>query len=132
MIDDFHGRTAVITGAGSGFGLEAARIGAARGMNLVLVDVQADALDAARAELEATGVAVMAHRVDVADAAQMEALAHFETTVTFCFTPAHLGLAPHHTSPAVDAQGFADFCAWMIDRYAPAAIAETPGIALGS
>ncbi|HSU23286.1 SDR family oxidoreductase [Comamonadaceae bacterium OTU4NAUVB1] len=75
MIDDFHGRTAVITGAGSGFGLEAARIGAARGMNLVLVDVQADALDAARAELEATGVAVMAHRVDVADAAQMEALA---------------------------------------------------------
>jgi NAD(P)-dependent dehydrogenase (short-subunit alcohol dehydrogenase family) len=75
MIDDFHGRTAVITGAGSGFGLEAARIGAARGMNLVLVDVQADALDAARAELEATGVAVMAHRVDVADAPQMEALA---------------------------------------------------------
>jgi NAD(P)-dependent dehydrogenase (short-subunit alcohol dehydrogenase family) len=75
MIDDFHGRTAVITGAGSGFGLEAARIGAARGMNLVLVDVQPDALDAARAELEATGVAVTAHRVDVADAAQMEALA---------------------------------------------------------
>jgi NAD(P)-dependent dehydrogenase (short-subunit alcohol dehydrogenase family) len=75
MIDDFHGRTAVITGAGSGFGLEAARIGAARGMNLALVDVQADALEAARIELEATGARVMAQRVDVADAAQMEALA---------------------------------------------------------
>ena len=51
---------------------------------------------------------------------QMAALAEFDTTVTFCFTPEHLGVAPHHTSPAVDPQGFADFCAWMIDRYAPA------------
>ena len=48
---------------------------------------------------------------------QMEALADFDVTVTFCFTPAHLGLAPHHTSPAKDPQAFADFCAWMIDRY---------------
>lgn len=51
---------------------------------------------------------------------QMEALADFDTTVTFCFTPAHLGVAPHHTSPAREPQRFADFCAWMIDRYAPA------------
>jgi beta-xylosidase len=51
---------------------------------------------------------------------QMEALAEFEVTVTFCFTPAHLGIAPHHTSAARDPQAFADFCAWMIDRYAPA------------
>jgi beta-xylosidase len=51
---------------------------------------------------------------------QMEALADFEVTVTFCFTPEHLGIAPHHTSPARDPQAFADFCAWMIDRYAPA------------
>jgi len=35
----FEGRTAVITGAGSGFGLEVARIGAGKGMNLVLADV---------------------------------------------------------------------------------------------
>ena len=44
MMQTFSGKTAVLTGAGSGFGLECARIGAARGMNLVLVDVQADAL----------------------------------------------------------------------------------------
>ena len=49
----------------------------------------------------------------------MDALGDFEVTVTFCFTPEHLGLAPHHTSPAKDPQAFADFCAWMIDRYAP-------------
>ncbi len=75
MISDFKGKTAVLTGAGSGFGLECARIGAARGMNLVLVDVQQDALDAAKAELEAAGAQVLARKVDVSDAAQMEALA---------------------------------------------------------
>jgi beta-xylosidase len=52
---------------------------------------------------------------------QMEALADFETTVTFCFTPEHLGIAEHHTSAPRDPTGFADFCAEMIERYAPAA-----------
>ena len=75
MITNFAGKTAVLTGAGSGFGLECARIGAARGMNLVLVDVQQEALDKAEAELKATGVQVLARKVDVSDAAQMEKLA---------------------------------------------------------
>ena len=75
MIEDFHGKTAVITGAGSGFGLECARIGAQRGMNLVLADVQQDALDAAAAEMQAAGAQVLARRVDVSDAQQMEQLA---------------------------------------------------------
>jgi beta-xylosidase len=51
---------------------------------------------------------------------QMEALADFDVTLTFCFTPEHLGLAPHHTSPPREPQDFADFCARMIERYAPA------------
>jgi NAD(P)-dependent dehydrogenase (short-subunit alcohol dehydrogenase family) len=66
-------KTAVITGAGSGFGLETARLAAQRGMNLVLVDVQADALDKAAAEF--TDVEVLSRVVDVAKADQMEALA---------------------------------------------------------
>lgn len=66
-------KTAVITGAGSGFGLETARIAARRGMNLVLVDVQADALDKAAAEFK--DVEVLARVVDVAKADQMQALA---------------------------------------------------------
>ena len=53
MIENFQGKTAVLTGAGSGFGLECARIGAQRGMNLVLLDVQQDALDKAEAEMRA-------------------------------------------------------------------------------
>ncbi|CAN7377924.1 SDR family oxidoreductase [Acidovorax sp. LjRoot74] len=75
MIDNFAGKTAVLTGAGSGFGLECARIGARLGMNLVLVDVQQDALDAAAAEAQAAGVQVLARKVDVSNAAQMEQLA---------------------------------------------------------
>jgi len=75
MITDFKNKTAVLTGAGSGFGLECARIGAQRGMNLVLVDVQQDALDRAAAELTAAGAAVMALKVDVSKAAEMDALA---------------------------------------------------------
>ena len=75
MIDNFAGKTAVLTGAGSGFGLECARIGARLGMNLVLVDVQQDALERAAVELAAAGAPVLARRVDVSSAAQMEQLA---------------------------------------------------------
>lgn len=74
MISNFNGKTAVLTGAGSGFGLEMARIGARLGMNLVLADVQQDALDAAAAEVQAAGAQVLATRVDVSQADQVEAL----------------------------------------------------------
>jgi NAD(P)-dependent dehydrogenase (short-subunit alcohol dehydrogenase family) len=76
MIKDFAGKTAVITGAGSGFGLAMAHLGAKLGMKLALVDVQKDALDAVCAELQTTGTPVMARRVDVADGGQMQALAN--------------------------------------------------------
>jgi beta-xylosidase len=49
---------------------------------------------------------------------QMSALEEFDVTVTFCFTPEHRGLAPHHTSPPVAPGEFAEFCARMVRRYA--------------
>ncbi|MDB5828077.1 MAG: hypothetical protein JWQ73_2297 [Variovorax sp.] len=52
---------------------------------------------------------------------QMRALEDFEVTVTFCFTPEHRGIAPHHTSPPQQAEEFAAFCARMVRRYAPGA-----------
>ena len=70
----FKGRTAVITGAASGFGLESSRIAAREGMNVVMADVQADALDRAAAEIGASGAPVLAFRLDVAKAAEVEAL----------------------------------------------------------
>ncbi len=74
MITDFKNKTAVLTGAASGFGLECARIGARLGMNLVLADVQQDALDKAAAEIQALGAPVLAVKVDVSKAAEVEAL----------------------------------------------------------
>ncbi|HTJ06278.1 MAG TPA: SDR family oxidoreductase [Caldimonas sp.] len=70
----FAGRTAVITGAGSGFGLEVSRVAATRKMNVVMADVQQDALDRAAAEIRALGGDVLAQRVDVAHAGEVEAL----------------------------------------------------------
>nr|WP_295771569.1 SDR family oxidoreductase [Rhodoferax sp.] len=75
MITDFKNKTAVLTGAGSGFGLECARIGAKLGMNLVLADVQQDALGKTVAEMQAAGVPVLSMRVDVSKADQMQAFA---------------------------------------------------------
>jgi beta-xylosidase len=64
---------------------------------------------------------------------QMEALADFDVTVTFCFTPEHRGLMPHHTSPPVEKDEFAAFCADMIRRYGAERRVEmcTPKLALG-
>jgi NAD(P)-dependent dehydrogenase (short-subunit alcohol dehydrogenase family) len=70
----FRGRTAVITGAASGFGLEASRIAAREGMNVVMADVQQDALDSAVAEIEGSGASVLAFRLDVSKAIEVEAL----------------------------------------------------------
>ena len=54
---------------------------------------------------------------------QMEALAPFRTALTLCFTPAHLGLEEHHTSPPRNSADFAAFARWAVERYAPAAAA---------
>ncbi|MBR0665529.1 beta-xylosidase [Roseomonas hellenica] len=49
---------------------------------------------------------------------QMQALEEFDVTVTFCFTPEHRGIAPHHTSAPLMKEEFAEFCAAMVRRYA--------------
>jgi len=70
----FQDRTAVITGAASGFGLEVSRIAAAKGMRIVMADVQADALTTAAAEITGLGAQVLPYRLDVSKAAEVEAL----------------------------------------------------------
>lgn len=75
MFQNWADKTAVITGAGSGLGLELARYAAGKGMQLVLADVQQDALERCSAEIQDAGCQVLARRVDVASADEMQALA---------------------------------------------------------
>lgn len=70
-----QGGIAVITGAASGFGLEASRIAARLGMRVVMADVQADALATAQAEIEGLGAQVLPFRLDISKAAEVDALA---------------------------------------------------------
>jgi beta-xylosidase len=53
----------------------------------------------------------------------MEAIEPFEVSLTLCFTPAHLGLEEHHTSPPRDSQQFAEFASWAVERYASTHVA---------
>jgi beta-xylosidase len=57
---------------------------------------------------------------------QMAALRDFDVTVTFCFTPEHRGIAPHHTSAPQVSEEFAEFCGAMVARYAGAGRATEP------
>lgn len=68
-------RTAVITGAASGFGLEASRIAAREGMNVVMADVMPEPLGKAAAEIEALGARVLPFHLDVSSAERVQALA---------------------------------------------------------
>lgn len=71
-MQELSGNVAAITGAGSGLGRDFARLGAKLGMRLALADVQADALTAVMAELQANGSDVVGDVVDVADSGQVE------------------------------------------------------------
>jgi beta-xylosidase len=62
----------------------------------------------------------------------MRALEGFELTLTFCFTPESCGVRPDHTSAPQRIEEFAEFCARMIRRYAPAVIAPLPESAVRS
>jgi len=36
-----------------------------------------------------------------------------------CFTPEHLGMERHYTSPPRNGEDFAEFVSWAVGRYAP-------------
>src|SRR5690606_8579101 len=63
---------------------------------------------------------------------QMDALAEFDVTLTFCFTPEHCGIAPHHTSPPLVPEAYAEFCAGMVRRYASRTGTIEPGRAVAT
>ena len=56
---------------------------------------------------------------------QMRALEPFRVSLTLCFTPVHLGIEDHHTSPPRDNREFAEFASWAVARYAPVSEEQT-------
>lgn len=105
MINEGDTRTAVITGAASGIGLETARVLAAKGWRLALADIEQERLDEVENEL-ARATEVLAVQVDVSDAAQVNALADaaFDRfgIVDFLFSNAGVALMSPLTSTSVD------------------------------
>lgn len=67
-------KVALITGAANGIGLATARQFADEGAIVVLADVQPEALERAQAELAARAARAEAHRMDVTDRAQVDAV----------------------------------------------------------
>jgi NAD(P)-dependent dehydrogenase (short-subunit alcohol dehydrogenase family) len=74
-MERFEGRTAVVTGGASGIGRGLAEALGAEGMQVVIADIEQDALDAATSELQAAGIEVTGVPCDVSDPASVEALA---------------------------------------------------------
>lgn len=73
---ELAGKSAFVTGAAQGIGLGIARALAGAGMNVALADIQADAVERARRDIERLGVRSLALSLDVSDAAAMERAAH--------------------------------------------------------
>ena len=73
--DSFAGKTAVITGAGSGLGFALARALAAEKAHLVIADINAADLEAVERELCATGATVTSCVTDVAWPGSLDSLA---------------------------------------------------------
>jgi NAD(P)-dependent dehydrogenase (short-subunit alcohol dehydrogenase family) len=71
---DFHGRVAVVTGAGSGMGLATAQAFAHSGAAVVLADSNEQPLRTAAAELTSAGHQALDVGCDVSDEAQVAAL----------------------------------------------------------
>lgn len=73
-MQEFKGKTVVVTGAASGIGLALAKVFAEQGMNIVLADIEQQRLDAAEAEVAALGVDAIGVVTDVGSGESVAAL----------------------------------------------------------
>lgn len=73
-MEELRGKVAVVTGAASGIGLGVSRRAAAKGMRLVVADIEEGPLKAAADELSAGGTEVLAVPTDVSERSSVEAL----------------------------------------------------------
>ena len=74
MTHDFNGKTAIVTGGGSGIGAAICRQLATGGATVIVADLDPAAAEAVAQEITQEGGAAQAHTVDTADHAQVEAM----------------------------------------------------------
>jgi NAD(P)-dependent dehydrogenase (short-subunit alcohol dehydrogenase family) len=109
---EFKDRVAVVTGAASGIGLALAERFAAEGMKIVMADIEAEALESARKGLAGKAAAILATRVDVSKAEDVERLAR-ETYEAFGVAHVLCNNAGVAVVGAVSEHSLADW-AWVI------------------
>jgi NAD(P)-dependent dehydrogenase (short-subunit alcohol dehydrogenase family) len=86
-VKELKGKTAYVSGAGSGIGFGIASALAQAGANIAMVDIRADALSEARNRLHNLGVHVEAFVSDVSDATRLEETAR---AIDAAFGPIHI------------------------------------------
>ncbi|MBI3994199.1 MAG: SDR family NAD(P)-dependent oxidoreductase [Candidatus Lambdaproteobacteria bacterium] len=107
------GQVAVVTGAASGIGKALALAFAARGLNVVLADIEAAALRTAAAQVAAAGVEALPVVTDVTQRASVQALAQatydrFGAAHVVCNNAGVLAMGKVHETPV-------ETWAWMLD-----------------
>ena len=100
---DISGKTAIVTGAASGIGLGIATALAEAGANVVMADIQKDAVEAAAHALSGTNKQVMAMRIDVTqEASVLNALAEAERKFGKLHIACNNAGVPMHGTKLVD------------------------------
>ena len=100
---DISGKTAIVTGAASGIGLGIATALAEAGANVVMADIQKDAVEQAAHELSGTNKRVMPVRIDVTqERSVIDALGEAERNFGKLHIACNNAGVPMHGSRMVD------------------------------
>jgi len=102
-MQDISGKTAIVTGAASGIGLGIATALAEAGANVVMADIQKDAVEEAAHRLSGTNKRVMPVRIDVTlEQSVVDALAEAEKNFGKLHIACNNAGVPMHGTPLVD------------------------------
>ena len=102
-MQDISGKTAIVTGAASGIGLGIATALAEAGANVVMADIQKDAVEEAAHRLSGTNKRVMPVRIDVTlEQSVIDALAEAEKNFGKLHIACNNAGVPMHGTPMMD------------------------------
>jgi NAD(P)-dependent dehydrogenase (short-subunit alcohol dehydrogenase family) len=101
---DLAGRVVLITGAGSGIGLDCARMAAGAGARVALVDVNEDAVNSACTDLRNAGATVSAWTADITDPGRIRSVVAEASNELGTIDGLVTSAAIHRTTPLLEIQ----------------------------